>query len=128
MGPGFPGSWAAGNRARMGRRSQSSPGGGAHGRVVDRPVSRVGHVHPGAGAVLPGRRHRSLGERHGESTDVRMMSKVSHAMPWWISLLFLAISVSLWMSGRNNPDDVIGLLERLLAGLLIFVVVLVSQN
>ncbi|MAO87698.1 MAG: hypothetical protein CL822_01815 [Crocinitomicaceae bacterium] len=49
-------------------------------------------------------------------------------MPWWISLLFLAISVSLWMSGRNNPDDVIGLLERLLAGLLIFVVVLVSQN
>ena len=57
-----------------------------------------------------------------------MMSKVSHAMPWWISLLFLAISVSLWMSGRNNPDDVIGLLERLLAGLLIFVVVLVSQN
>ena len=56
------------------------------------------------------------------------MSEVSHAMPWWISLLFLAISVSLWMSGRNNSDDVIGLLERLLAGLLIFVVVLVSQN
>ena len=56
------------------------------------------------------------------------MSEVSHVMPWWISLLFLAISVSLWMSGRNNPDDVIGLLERLLAGLLIFVVVLVSQN
>ena len=56
------------------------------------------------------------------------MSEVSHVMPWWISLLFLAISVSLWMSGRNNPDDVIGLLERFLAGLLIFVVVLVSQN
>ncbi len=49
-------------------------------------------------------------------------------MPWWISLLFLAISVALWMSGRNNPDDVIGLLERILAALLIFVVVLVSQN
>ena len=56
------------------------------------------------------------------------MSEVSHAMPWWISLLFLAISVSLWLSGRNNPDDVIGLLERLLAGLLIIVVVFVSQN
>ena len=56
------------------------------------------------------------------------MSEVSHAMPWWISLLFLAISVSLWLSGRNNPDDVIGLLERLLAGLLIVVVVFVSQN
>ena len=49
-------------------------------------------------------------------------------MPWWISLLFLAISVSLWMSGRHNPDDVIGLLERLLAGLLIVVVLFVSQN
>ena len=49
-------------------------------------------------------------------------------MPWWISLLFLAISVSLWLSGRNNPDDVIGLLERLLAGLLMIVVVFVSQN
>ena len=49
-------------------------------------------------------------------------------MTWWISLLFLAISVALWMSGRNNPDDVIGLLERFLAALLILVVVLVSQN
>ena len=49
-------------------------------------------------------------------------------MPWWTSLLFLAISVMLWMSGRNNSDDVIGLLERLLAALLILVVVLVSQN
>ena len=56
------------------------------------------------------------------------MREVSHAMPWWISLLFLAISVSLWLSGRNNPDDVIGLLERLLAGLLMIVVVFVSQN
>ena len=49
-------------------------------------------------------------------------------MPWWTSLLLLAMAVTLWMSGRNNPDDVIGLLERLLAGLLIVVVVLVSQN
>ena len=49
-------------------------------------------------------------------------------MPWWTSLLFLAISVMLWMSGRSNPDDVIGLLERLLAALLVLVVVLVSQN
>ena len=49
-------------------------------------------------------------------------------MPWWTSLLFLAMSVMLWMSGRNNPDDVIGLLERLLAALLVLVVVLVRQN
>ena len=49
-------------------------------------------------------------------------------MPWWTSLLFLAISVMRWMSGRKKPDEVIGLLERLLAALLIVVVVLVSQN
>ena len=49
-------------------------------------------------------------------------------MPWWTSLLFLVMSVMLWMSGRKNPDDVIGLLERLLAALLVLVVVLVSQN
>ena len=49
-------------------------------------------------------------------------------MPWWTSLLLLAMAVTLWMSGRNNPDDVIGLLERLLAALLTVVVVLVSRN
>ena len=49
-------------------------------------------------------------------------------MPWWTSLLLLAISLMLWMSGRKNPDDVIGLLERLLAALLVVVVGLVSQN
>jgi len=49
-------------------------------------------------------------------------------MPWWTSLLLLAMAVTLWMSGRNNPDDVIGLLERLLAALLTLVVVLVSRN
>ena len=49
-------------------------------------------------------------------------------MPWWTSMLFLAMSVMLWMSGRNNHDDVIGLLERLLAALLVVMVVMVSQN
>ena len=49
-------------------------------------------------------------------------------MPWWTSMLLLAMAVTLWMSGRNNPDDVIGLLERLLAALLTVVVVLVSRN
>ena len=69
-----------------------------------------------------------MGQRRGEPTDVKLTATVFHAMPWWTSLLFLAISVMLWMSGRKNPDDVIGLLERLLAALLIVVVVLVSQN
>ena len=69
-----------------------------------------------------------MGQRRGEPTDVKLRSTVFHAMPWWTSLLFLAISVMLWMSGRKNPDDVIGLLERLLAALLIVVVVLESQN
>ena len=69
-----------------------------------------------------------MGQRRGEPTDVKLRATVFDAMPWWTSLLFQAISVMLWMSGRNNPDDVIGLLERFLAALLIVVVVLVSQN
>ena len=69
-----------------------------------------------------------MGQRRGEPTNVKLTATVFHAMPWWTSLLFLAISVMLWMSGRKNPDDVIGLLERLLSALLVVVVVLVSQN
>ena len=49
-------------------------------------------------------------------------------MPGWSSRLFRALSGRLWLSGLKCPDDVIGLLERLLAALLIVVVVLVSQN
>ena len=49
-------------------------------------------------------------------------------MPWWSSLLLIALAGKVWLSGRENPDDVIGLLEKLLAALLVVVVVLVSRN
>ena len=49
-------------------------------------------------------------------------------MPWWTSLLLFFLSLNLWLSGRKNPDEVIGLLEKMLAALLVVVVVLDSRN
>ena len=49
-------------------------------------------------------------------------------MPWWTSLLLFFLSVNLWLSGRKNPDEVIGLLEKMLAALLVVVVLLDSRN
>ena len=49
-------------------------------------------------------------------------------MPWWTSLLLFFLSINLWLSGRKNPDEVIGLLEKMLAALLVVVVVLDSRN
>ena len=36
-------------------------------------------------------------------------------MPWWTTLVLLSLGTYLWLSGRSNPDDVIGLLEQMLA-------------
>ena len=49
-------------------------------------------------------------------------------MPWWTSLLLFFLSLNLWLSGRKNPDEVIGLLEKMLAALLVVVVLLDSRN
>ena len=49
-------------------------------------------------------------------------------MPWWVSVGFFGLAVMLWLSGRRNPDEVIGLLEKLLAALLVVVVLLESRN
>ena len=49
-------------------------------------------------------------------------------MPWLVSLGFFGFAVMLWLSGRRNPDEVIGLLEKLLAALLVVVVLLESRN
>ena len=49
-------------------------------------------------------------------------------MLWWISLLLFGLAVMLWLSGHRNPDEVIGLLEKLLAALLVVVVLLESRN
>ena len=49
-------------------------------------------------------------------------------MPWWITLILLALMILLWVSGRRNPDDVIGLLEQMLAIGLAMVVLFIGQN
>ena len=49
-------------------------------------------------------------------------------MPWWTSFSLIGVASLLWVSGRRNPDDVIGLLEKLLAIVFGIVVVLVSRN
>ena len=49
-------------------------------------------------------------------------------MPWWITLILLALMIFLWVSGRRNPDDVIGLLEQMLAVGLAMIVLFIGQN
>lgn len=49
-------------------------------------------------------------------------------MPWWTTLVLMALGTYLWLSGRSNPDDVIGLLEQMLAIALALVVLFVGHN
>ena len=49
-------------------------------------------------------------------------------MPWWTSLLLLSVAVLLWLVGRGNSDDVIGLLEKLLAVTITMAVLLFGHN
>ena len=49
-------------------------------------------------------------------------------MPWWISVALMAAAVGLWLKGRDNPDDVIGLLEKLLAITAALVVLLFGHS
>jgi hypothetical protein len=49
-------------------------------------------------------------------------------MPWWTTLILLSLMTYLWLSGRSNPDDVIGLLEQMLAVALALVVLFIGHN
>ena len=49
-------------------------------------------------------------------------------MSWWTSLLLSGISLLLWLKGRDNADEVIGLLEKILATTVCMVVVLFGHN
>ncbi|MGB1776775.1 MAG: hypothetical protein ACPHGV_10605 [Synechococcus sp.] len=49
-------------------------------------------------------------------------------MPWWITLICLLLAAQLWASSLRNLDDVIGLLEKILATTLALVVLLVGHN
>jgi len=45
-------------------------------------------------------------------------------MPWWLSLGLLAVAALLWTKGRRNQDDVIGLLQVMIAVAAFMVVLL----
>ena len=49
-------------------------------------------------------------------------------MPFWATLALLTLMVTLWVSGRSNPDDVIGLLEQILAITLGLVVLFIGRS
>ena len=49
-------------------------------------------------------------------------------MAWWISLILLSMAALLWKKSCDTMDDVIALLEKILATTLVVVVVLVSRN
>ena len=49
-------------------------------------------------------------------------------MSWWISLLLMSLGIVLWLKGRGNSDDVIGLLEKMLAVVVLMVVLFVNHN
>ena len=46
---------------------------------------------------------------------VKLVAPTHVVMPWWTTLVLLALGTYLWLAGRSNPDDVIGLLEQMLA-------------
>ena len=49
-------------------------------------------------------------------------------MSWWISLMLMSLGIVLWLKGRGNADDVIGLLEKMLAIVVVMVVLFVNHN
>ena len=49
-------------------------------------------------------------------------------MPFWATVVLLLLMLTLWASGRSNPDDVIGLLEQMLAIALGLVVLFIGRS
>ena len=49
-------------------------------------------------------------------------------MSWGVSALFLTAAVLLWLIGRGNSDDVIGLLEKIIAVTSVMLVVLLNRS
>ncbi len=49
-------------------------------------------------------------------------------MPVWATISLLGLMTYLWVSGRSNPDDVIGLLEQILAITLGLVVLFIGRS
>jgi len=49
-------------------------------------------------------------------------------MPWWLTLSLLLLAAVLWSLGSGNRDDVIGLLEQMIAIALMLVVLFVGHQ
>ena len=49
-------------------------------------------------------------------------------MSWGVSALFLTAAALLWLLARDNPDDVIGLLEKIIAVTAVMLVVLLNRS
>ena len=49
-------------------------------------------------------------------------------MSWGVTVLFLTAAVLLWLIGRDNSDDVIGLLEKIIAITAVMLVVLLNRS
>ncbi len=57
-----------------------------------------------------------------------MSYRIDQVMPFWATLALLTLMLTLWVSGRSNPDDVIGLLEQMLAIALGLVVLFIGRS
>ena len=49
-------------------------------------------------------------------------------MSWGVTALFLTAAVLLWLVGRDNSDDVIGLLEKIIAITAVMLMVLLNRS
>ena len=49
-------------------------------------------------------------------------------MSWGVTALFLTAAALLWLIGRDNSDDVIGLLEKIIAITAVMLVVLLNRS
>ena len=68
-----------------------------------------------------------MGEQHGPRRGT-LKAALEPSMPFWATLVLLSLMVTLWVSGRGNPDDVIGLLEQMLAITLGLVVLFIGRS
>ena len=68
-----------------------------------------------------------MGERYGARRGKLNTDWVAD-MTLWATFALLGLMTYLWVSGRSNPDDVIGLLEQILAITLGLVVLFIGRS
>jgi hypothetical protein len=60
--------------------------------------------------------------------QARKVVRTRASMPLWLTLLLLSLSAVLWSKGYGNRDDVIGMLELLLASAALLVVLFAGHH